>query len=140
MLGIALTCWIAYDLHFNTKWDWGPGAGKLPVEIVQGFMSEAYGDGRGVQAAKDYFTPDAKDRNPLSADRKDGPPIRHDTLGVVAQGLSVAVHHCISAAGDDPALNAVDIFRTKNGRIVERTRIAQPAASDERCAMFATAR
>jgi hypothetical protein len=122
-----LTAYVAYDLHFNPRWygDNGPGVGKLPREIVSGFMDIAYGKGKVSEAAKLYYTPKTIDVTPKAVYRADSTPLKFTVRQVVAEGLNVAVHHCVDAVGDQPAHEVVDMFRTWNGRIAWRKTVAQ---------------
>ena len=57
-LGLLLTAYVAQDLHFNPRWygDNGPGVGKLPRDVVAGYMNIAYGRGQVAEAARLYYT------------------------------------------------------------------------------------
>lgn len=129
-LGVLLTGYVAQDLHFNPRWygDNGPGVGKMPREVVAGFMGIAYGQGDPAQAAKLYYTPKTTDLTPDAVYRKPSAPLNSTVRQVVAEGLNVAVHHCVESGTG--AHELVDMFRTGNGRIVWRKTIAQPLASD----------
>ncbi|MGD9843074.1 MAG: hypothetical protein AB7U99_09255, partial [Steroidobacteraceae bacterium] len=124
-----LTAYLAYDLHYGHSHDWGPGAGKTPPTLVAAYLDVAYNQGHGVEAAQMYFLPTTVDHNPESADRRDGPPIKHEIKELIGQGLTVAVYHHIEAAHGEPAMDAVDFYKTKNGRILERFRISQFASA-----------
>jgi hypothetical protein len=130
-LGLLLTAYVAQDLHFNPRWhgDDGPGVGKLPREIVAGYMDIAYRQGDPGRAATLYFAPKAIDVTPEAPYRADGQPLTSTVRQVVAEGLNVAVHHCVDAVADQAAHEVVDMFRTFNGRIMWRKTIAQPLAT-----------
>ena len=103
-LGLMFTAGIYYSMHYRIPWDWeAPGIGKLPTEIVRGFMAEAYGKGAGAKASRDYFLP-------------------HEVRKIVAQGMNVVVFHRIGPARGEPAADIIDVFETRNGRIVRRDR------------------
>lgn len=129
-LGVLLTGYVAQDLHFNPRWygDKGPGVGQMPREVVAGFMGIAYGQGDPAQAAKLYYTPKTTDLTPDAVYRQPAAPLNSTVRQVVAEGLNVAVHHCVDAAAGQGAHELVDMFRTGNGRIVWRKTIAQPLA------------
>ncbi|ODP37290.1 hypothetical protein [Sphingomonas turrisvirgatae] len=128
-LGIAFTAGIYNSMHNGMGWDWkAPGTGKLPREIVRGFMAQAYDRGDGAGASRDYFASDAADNVPLASDRRSGAPVAHQVRRVIGEGLTVVVFHRIGAARGEPARDVVDIFDTRNGRIVKRERHVDAAA------------
>lgn len=126
-VGLLLTAYVAQNLHFNPRWygDKGPGVGKLPREVVTGYMDMAYGQGKVAEAEKLYYTPKTIDVTPKAVYRAGAAPLHSTVRQVIAEGLNVAVHHCVDAYGDQPAHELVDMFRTSNGRIVWRKTIAQ---------------
>lgn len=122
-LGLLFIAGFYYFFHYRLPWDWdAPGTGRLPREIVSGFMYEAYDNGRGAGAASDYFASDGVDNVPLAQDRQDGAPIAHEVLSVIAQGQTVVVIHRIGPARGELAIEAIDVFVTNRGRIVSRQR------------------
>ncbi|MCW3837006.1 hypothetical protein ACFQ1E_13400 [Sphingomonas canadensis] len=122
-LGLVFTAAVYCTMHYGFPWDWkAPGTGKLPREIVAGFMAQAYDRGRGAQAVRDYFVPGAADDAPGAQDRRDGVPIPHEIRSVVAQGTTVVVFHRIAAARGEAAADVIDLFVTVNGRIIRRER------------------
>lgn len=133
-VGLLLTAYVAQDLHFNPRWygDNGPGGGKMPREVVSGYMDLAYGQGKAAEAEKLYSTRKTVDVTPKAVYRASSTPLHSTVRQVVAEGLNVAVHHCVDAHGDLPAHELVDMFRTSNGRIVWRKTIAQ-ALDGESC-------
>lgn len=132
-VGILITLSFTYSLHFNPRWygDNGPGVGKLPRVIVLNYMKQAYDEGKGVEAARGYFSPTMVDHNPGSTELRDGPPIRHEIKRVIAEGLMVAVYHRVEAARGEPAIDVLDVFKTGayTGRIAERQRFILSAPS-----------
>lgn len=137
VFGVLLTGYVAQDLHFNPRWygDNGPGVGKMPREVVAGYMALAYGKGEPAAAAKLYATPKTIDATPGAVYRSTSTPLVSTVRLVVAEGLNVAVHHCVDAAGGQGAHELVDMFRTGNGRIAWRKTVAQPI--DGACAASA---
>ena len=132
LVGLALTASVGHSLATNPRWanDTGPGVGKLPRQIVGGYLQMAYDEGKGAEAASLYMTKEAIGDAKSAIDLADGPPLKHTIKWVVAEGLTVAVWHCIEAGRGDPATDVVDIFRTRNGHIVGRIRpAAQPVPS-----------
>jgi predicted SnoaL-like aldol condensation-catalyzing enzyme len=123
VIGLLFTGAVYYTMHYNPRWDWtAPGVGKLPQEIVHDFMDQAYTKGHGSSAAKSYFAKDAIDNVPDAQDRRDGTPLPNEVREIIAQGLTVAVLHRIGASRGEPSVDVIDVFRTKNGRIVRRDR------------------
>lgn len=127
-LGVLLTGYVAQDLHFNPRWygDKGPGVGHMPREVVAGYMALAYDKGDPAAAARLYMTPKTIDLTPAAVYRKPSTPLVSTVREVVAEGLNVAVHHCVESMDREGAYELVDMFRTGNGRIVWRKTIAQP--------------
>ncbi|QXZ09282.1 hypothetical protein KUF54_14825 [Comamonas sp. Y33R10-2] len=123
VVGLVLTAAVWHHMASNPRWanDNGPGVGKLPREIVSGFMKMAYEDGKGEQAVKLYMNEKSVDLAPNAADRKDGAPLKHTIRRVVAEGVNVVVWHCIDGS-DGKSQEVVDFFRTRDGRIVDRAR------------------
>lgn len=122
-IGLIFTAGIYNSMHNGIPWDWNaPGTGKLPREIVRGFMAQAYDRGDGAGAVRDYFAKDAVDNVVQAQDRRSGAPIPHQVGRVVGEGLTVVVFHRIGAARGEPASDVVDVFETRNGRIVRRER------------------
>jgi hypothetical protein len=122
-IGLLFTAGIYYTMHYRMGWDWNaPGIGRLPQEIVRGYLAEAYDKGDGAKAAHDYFSPDIVDKAPQAQDRRDNMPVPHEIRMMVGQGARVVVFHRIGPAAGEPAVDAVDLFETRNGRIVRRER------------------
>lgn len=122
-LGALFTGWIYYNMHFNIPWDWeAPGTGRLPHEIVEGFLDTAYGDGQGAVARAQYFAPSLNDATPLPLEAENGVPTERTVHRVVAQGLDVVVFQTLSAARGQEAQDVIDVFETNRGRITARTR------------------
>lgn len=122
-IGLLFTGTVYYTMHYNPRWDWtAPGIGQLPRDIVHGFMADAYGRGQGAAAHRTWFAPKAADNAPGAADRQDGVPIGDDVRQIVAQGMTVAVIHRIAPARGAPALDVIDVFEIKDGRIARRDR------------------
>ena len=139
-VGLLLTAYVAQDLHFNPRWygDRGPGVGKMPREIVAGYMDTAYGRGQVSTAAKLYYTRKTIDVTPDAPYRSDSAPLKSTVRLVVAEGLNVVVQHCVEGDGNPPR-EVVDMFRTSNGRIAWRKTIAQPVNGPS-CAASSLAR
>jgi hypothetical protein len=140
--GLACTAAVWHHMATNPRWanDKGPGVGKLPREIVAGYLSKAYAEGRGAEAASLYMAKAAADAIRGGADAVDGPPLRSTVRRVVAEGLQVVVWHCIDAGRGQPALEVVDFYRIRDGRIVERLRPTALPAAGGSCATSQIAR
>lgn len=136
VVGVLLTAYIANNLHTNPRWygDNGPGVGLMPRGVVTGFMDVAYKEGQLKKANELYVSPKSVDVTPNAAFRIDGTPLNSTVRQVVAEGLNVAIHHCVEAAAEQPAAELVDMFRTNNGRIIWRKTIVQPLAEGVTCA------
>lgn len=136
VVGLVLTGFIANNLHTNPRWygDNGPGVGKMPRGVVLGFMDVAYKEGQLNKATALYVSPKSVDVTPNAAFRIDGTPLTSTVRQVVAEGLNVAVHHCVDAAAGQPAAELVDMFRTNNGRIIWRKTVAQVLPEGVTCA------
>lgn len=119
-IGLLFTVAVYHTMHNNPRWDWtAPGVGKLPQQIVREFMDEAYVEGRGRAAHDVYFAKDAVDNVPAAQDGSIG---AHEVREVIAQGMTVAVVHRMVPVHGEPAVDAIDVFRIKDGRIVRRDR------------------
>lgn len=122
-VGLCLTGAVYYTMHYNPRWDWtAPGIGKLPRDIVAEFMEQAYAKGRGGTAGQSYFAEHAVDNAPDAQDRRDGAPMPHKVREIIAQGMTVVVVHQIGPARNEPAVDIIDVFQIKDGRIVRRDR------------------
>lgn len=122
-VGVLFTAAIYYSMHYRIPWDWeSPGVGRLPVEVVNSFLDEAYKRGRGADAVRDYFAPDLVPASVAPHERANAEPIPHELREVVAQGLVVVAFQRIGAARGEPAIDAIDVFEVRDGRIVRRER------------------
>lgn len=123
VIGLLFTAAVLQTMHFNPRWDWSaPGVGKLPRDIVTDYMKLAYEQGQGGTAAKGYFAKDAKDNAADAQDRIDGSAIPHQVRSIIGQGMTVVVVHRIAAARGQPAMDVIDQFEIKDGRIARRDR------------------
>lgn len=135
LAGFIFTGAIWHHMATNPRWegDKGPGVGALPRQIVQGFITKAYDEGKGAEAATLYLDSKTIDYAPDASDRKDGAPLKHTVNKIVAEGLNVTVWHCIEAARGEPTQEVVDFFKTRGGRIVERFRVQGAQLGDASC-------
>ncbi|WP_233810195.1 hypothetical protein [Paraburkholderia sp. HP33-1] len=126
LLGVLFILQIAHQLHSDPRWHWHAGTGKLPHEIVTEFMNEAYGQGKGVDAYKTYFSENAVDKAPNTIDHQDGEPIPHTVKKLIVEGNDVAVFQTIEAARGQSAQDVVDIYEISgSGWIIRHDRVAQ---------------
>lgn len=111
-------------------------------DVVMAFEKMAIDERRPREAVLRYFSPNVVDHDPnIRGDRqsmidmlekndwsKPGPQrtIKH----VVAEGDLVVVHHHLVREPGTPGLAAVDIFRVRNGQIVEHWDVLQPVSKD----------
>ncbi len=122
-IGILFIGAIYYSMHYRIPWEWdAPGVGKLPRDVVSGFLEEAYGRGNGEAAVRDYFASEIVPGAVAPQERSDAGPIPYEIHSVVAQGLTVVVFQKIGAARGQPATDVVDVFEVRDGRIVRRER------------------
>ncbi|RYE04094.1 MAG: hypothetical protein EOP61_01875 [Sphingomonadales bacterium] len=122
-IGLLFTAGIYYSMHYRIPWEWNaPGIGKLPQEIVRGYLAEAYDRGQGAKAARDYFAPQVVDNAPEAQDRRDGAPMPHEIRTMFGQGAQVVVIHRIGATRGQPVTDVIDVFETKGARITRRER------------------
>ena len=122
-IGLLFTGAVYYTMHYNPRWDWtAPGVGQLPQDIVRGYLSQAYGKGQGASARRAYFAPDAVDNVASDQDDTNGAPIPHEVRSVIVDGLTVVVLHRVGPARGQPAMDLIEIFQMKDGRIVRRDR------------------
>lgn len=137
LFGLVLTAAITHHMASNPRWagDNGPGVGKLPREIVQGFLHTSYAEGQAAQAIALYMTAKTKDQGVPEAQRQNGLPAQQHVQRLIAEGLQVVVWQCLDF-GDGNRESVVDFFKTRDGRIQERVRaISQPLSADEHCAV-----
>ncbi|HBW63395.1 MAG TPA: hypothetical protein DEF75_13585 [Comamonas kerstersii] len=135
LVGLGLTAAVAHDMATNPRWagDNGPGVGKLPRDIVQGFMQTSYQDGQAALAIEQYMTPKTVDQGVPEAQKQNGQPVQQQIRRLLAEGLQVTVWHCLDLA-DGSSQEVVDFFATRNGRIQERVRaLSQQLPEGVRC-------
>lgn len=105
-------------------------SGKTGREVVAAYLAMAYDEGRGADAARLYFAPDVQDFATDAADRTNGTAINHQIFSIIADGMTVAVHHRIEAARGAQAMEVVDIFKADRfSRISEVRRVSALAVA-----------
>ncbi len=121
-VGIALCFLVAWQQR--TIADFHPSSGKTARGFIKDYLGMAYGDGRGADAAKLYFAPDAVDHAADAIDRANGAPIPHKIEQIISDGMLVAVRHRIAATRGAPAMEVVDIYQgDRFSQISERWRV-----------------
>lgn len=123
VIGLLFTAAVYQAMHNNPRWDWtAPGVGKLPREVVNDYMQQAYAQGQSGNASNFYFAKDAKDNAQAALERIDGAPIPHEVVSIIGQGMTVVVFHRIGPARGEPQMDVIDQFEIKDGRIARRDR------------------
>ncbi|MGE0115856.1 MAG: nuclear transport factor 2 family protein [Steroidobacteraceae bacterium] len=113
-----------------------------PREVVMAFEKLAFDERNPKQAILEYVSPDFIDHSPNMDGTRDG-AIRHlDKLDwstaapqreiqrIIADQDIVAIHHRLTRKPGDPSIAVVDIFRVKDGMIVEHWDVLQPVPAD----------
>ena len=122
-----VTLLVAYNMHAGQ--DWSAGQNKVPRQYIGEYLHMAYDEGRGADAAREYFASDGIDHAADAADRHNGAPIHHTIKAMICDGLNVAVYHHIAANGTDPEMDVVDIYRTKRGHIIGASAFGKPPSA-----------
>lgn len=123
-----------------------------PLAVINRFNQLAFFEGRPVEAMRRYLSDDFVERYPdLAQDIpgksdkeaaiaffetrgwKKGEANESTVYKVLADGDEVMVFHRMTRGKDDPGLAFVDIFRVREGLIVEHWAVGQPV-SDRICA------
>lgn len=111
-------------------------------EVVLAFEKLAFDERRPTEAMERYASPDFVDHNPnIRGDRASviehlerldwstGGPQRTIVHLVVEGDIAIIHHHLVRKPGD-AGIAAVDIFRVKNGKLVEHWDVLQPIPQD----------
>lgn len=129
---------------------------KSPVAIVNAFNQMAFFDRRPIEAFKRYLADDFIERSPDFArdghgsDKqgliaffetrgwKEGEALKDTIYQVIGDGERVVVYHKVTMNDQDRGTAFVDIFRVRDGLIVEHWAISQPipANTTARHSMF----
>lgn len=123
-----------------------PPADKSPKAVVDAFDQMAFFDGDPVGAIKKYLSNDFIERYPdfakdgFANDKaamidffekrgwKKGEANKDTIYQVLADGDRVAVFHHVTMRPDDRGMAFVDIFRVRDGLIVEHWAVGQPVS------------
>ncbi|HUE12458.1 MAG TPA: nuclear transport factor 2 family protein [Steroidobacteraceae bacterium] len=107
-------------------------------EVVGQFMKLAFDERKPQEAALKYLSPDFVDHDPAVTGTRDSVIARLNSLDwstsvprsdvkhIVAEGDYVVIHHFLVRKPGDRGIAAVDIFRAKNGLLVEHWDVMQP--------------
>jgi predicted SnoaL-like aldol condensation-catalyzing enzyme len=107
-------------------------------ETVESFMKVAFVDRKPEEAVLKYMSPDFVDHDPDIVGTRDSVIERLKKLDwataqptsevrhIVAEGDLVVVHHSLVRKPGQPPIAAIDLFRVKNGLIVEHWDVLQP--------------
>jgi predicted SnoaL-like aldol condensation-catalyzing enzyme len=89
-------------------------------------------------AMRKYFAPDMIEHDPRVAGTRDsviqylegrgwsGPAPKRTIHNIIVEGELGVVHHHVKLKPEDPGLMAVDIFRVRNGKVIEHWDVLQP--------------
>lgn len=137
---VGLTFWFTSDYGPRSKAHYAAveQQASTPKEVVMAFEKMGIDERRPREAVERYFSPDVVDHSPhVTGDRqsiidrlstlnwdKAGP--ERTIRNVIAEGDLVAVHHHLVREPGTKGIAAVDIFRVKDGKIVEHWDVLQP--------------
>jgi predicted SnoaL-like aldol condensation-catalyzing enzyme len=109
-----------------------------PKAVVNAFDKMGFIDHKPVEAVLTYFAPDVIEHDPTTPGSRDAiiaymkrrnwssSQMQDKVYRVIAEGDLVVVHHQVLPGPGGPGLAAVDIFRVKNGKVVEHWDVLQP--------------
>lgn len=115
---------------------------QTPREVVAAFMKVAFEERDPKRATLTYFAPDFIDHDPFikgsrqsAIDRLEGldwktQGPRSDVKHILAEGDYVMIHHYLVRKPGDAPIAAIDLFRVKDGYIVEHWDVLQPFPPD----------
>ena len=107
-------------------------------QTVTAFFTTAFNDKQPAEAVAKYLGPQYIQHNPQAADGAEAfiqfvggfvaqfPQLSVDIKRVVAEGDLVVTHSLIKVSPEDRGTAAMDIFRLKDGKIVEHWDVLQP--------------
>lgn len=111
-------------------------------DVILAFEKMAFDERKPKEAMERYAAPDFVDHNPnvpgnrasviehlAKLDWSTGGPQR-TVQHLVVDGDIAMVHHRLVRKPGDPAIAAVDIFRVKNGKLVEHWDVLQPVPQE----------
>lgn len=142
-LGVVLGIGIPVAVTFSSSRT-GPQFDRFtpPREVLLNFERMAFDERQPEAAVRKYFSPDVVDHDPnVRGDRDSiierlskldwstGGPQR-TIMHVVVDGDIVAVHHHLVRKPGEAGIAAVDLFRIKDGLVVEHWDVLQPIPED----------
>lgn len=109
-----------------------------PMEVVMSFDRLAIDERKPREAVMQYVAEDFVDHDPETGGTRDGllkllegqgrwavGEMKREVAHVLSNGDVIAIHQRITVKPGDPAMEAVDIFRVNEGRIVEHWGVSQ---------------
>ena len=109
-----------------------------PKAVVDDFQQMAFFDHKPVEAVLKYVSPNVIEHDPTTANGREGilayfkkrdwskSEMQDKIYREIAQGDMVVVHHHIVDHPGERGMAAIDIFRVKDGLIVEHWDVLQP--------------
>lgn len=142
---VAITFWTTSDFGPRSKAHYEAVAKEVEAnkvlstrEVVEGFEKMGIDERKPQEAILTYFSPDVIDHDPnVKGDRQSiidylnkrdwstGVPKR-TIRNIVVEGELAVVHHHIVRKPGEKGIAAVDIFRVKDGKVVEHWDVLQP--------------
>jgi predicted SnoaL-like aldol condensation-catalyzing enzyme len=111
-------------------------------QVVLDFFDKVFKQREPAEAAKTYLAPSYKQHNPTAPDGPDGfgdlvggmfaafPDADLDIKRVIGEGDLVVLHHHLKMNAEDRGTAVMDIFRVKDGQIVEHWDVLQPVPEE----------
>ena len=106
--------------------------------LVRDYMTKLLVEKQVEQAVTQYADPNLIQHNPYIADGsaavigflgnmlEQNPGFRYDIKRMIAEDDLVAIHAHVTFAPEDPGMAAFDLFRVKDGKVVEHWDVLQP--------------
>lgn len=141
---IAITFWTTSDSGPRSSAHYAAVAAKTMTtrEVIDAFEKMAIDERKPKEAILAFFAPDVIDHDPnVAGDRQSiidrleglkwnsGVPQRMIKNIIVEGDLGIVHHHLVREPGK-PGIAAVDIFRVKEGKVVEHWDVLQPIPAD----------
>lgn len=141
---IAVTFWTTSDYGPRSKAHYAAVQDKVMStrEVIEAFEKMGIDEHKPKEAVLAYFSPDVVDHDPgVKGDRQSiidyldsrdwssGVPKRTIRHIIVEGDLGVVHHHIVRKPGEK-GIAAVDIFRVKDGKVVEHWDVLQPIPED----------
>jgi predicted SnoaL-like aldol condensation-catalyzing enzyme len=117
-------------------------AQMTPRQVVEAFQKLAFEEYKPVEAIMKYISPNVVEHDPTIPSTRDaiiaymkdrdwtkGGP-KSDIKRIISEGEYVVVHHHLTRKPGEIGIAAVDIFRVKDGLIIEHWDVLQPIPVD----------